>query len=171
MRKLNYYGIALLPLMLASCGGNFGVQPVVESTPTAYPVTFKSKDVPTPPPAGSSVEITPVNQPAVGAAMRLLRRNIATSDKDGNDFLNGKQAEEKLSFKEGDVLFLYGSKGNKLQQLKSEIHKRNPEASITTSEKENEKYDYKFVDAGYVYTKMEKMKLSGLQITSSFLIV
>ncbi|ENX7090790.1 lactoferrin-binding protein, partial [Neisseria gonorrhoeae] len=25
MRKLNYYGIALLPLMLASCGGNFGV--------------------------------------------------------------------------------------------------------------------------------------------------
>lgn len=47
MRKLNYYGIALLPLMLASCGGNFGVQPVVESTPTAYPVTFKSKDVPT----------------------------------------------------------------------------------------------------------------------------
>lgn len=50
MRKLNYYGIALLPLMLASCGGNFGVQPVVESTPTAYPVTFKSKDVPTSPP-------------------------------------------------------------------------------------------------------------------------
>lgn len=157
MCKPNYGGIVLLPLLLASCiGGNFGVQPVVESTPTAYPVTFKSKDVPTPPPAGSSVEITPVNQPAVGAAMRLLRRNIATSDKDGNDFLNGKQAEEKLSFKEGDVLFLYGSKGNKLQQLKSEIHKRNPEASITTSEKENEKYDYKFVDAGYVYTKNGK---------------
>lgn len=56
MRKLNYYGIALLPLMLASCGGNFGVQPVVESTPTAYPVTFKSKDVPTSPPAEPSVE-------------------------------------------------------------------------------------------------------------------
>lgn len=49
MRKLNYYGIALL----ASCGGNFGVQPVVESTPTAYPVTFKSKDVPTSPPLPS----------------------------------------------------------------------------------------------------------------------
>ncbi|HFC8559003.1 TPA: transferrin-binding protein-like solute binding protein [Neisseria gonorrhoeae] len=157
MRKLNYYGIALLPLMLASCGGNFGVQPVVESTPTAYPVTFKSKDVPTsPPPAEPSVETTPVNRPAVGAAMRLLRRNIATSDKDGNDFPNSKQAEEKLSFKEDDVLFLYGSKGNKLQQLKSEIHKRNPEAGITTSEKENEKYGYKFVDAGYVYTKNGK---------------
>lgn len=53
MRKLNYYGIALLPLILASCGGNFGVQPVVESTPTAYPVTFKSKDVPTSPPLPS----------------------------------------------------------------------------------------------------------------------
>lgn len=81
MRKLNYYGIALLPLMLASCGGNFGVQPVVESTPTAYPVTFKSKDVPTSPPAKPSIETTPVNQPAVGAAMRLPRRNIATFDK------------------------------------------------------------------------------------------
>ncbi|HFC4066317.1 TPA: transferrin-binding protein-like solute binding protein, partial [Neisseria gonorrhoeae] len=103
-----------------------------------------------------SVETTPVNRPAVGAAMRLLRRNIATSDKDGNDFPNSKQAEEKLSFKEDDVLFLYGSKGNKLQQLKSEIHKRNPEAGITTSEKENEKYGYKFVDAGYVYTKNGK---------------
>ncbi|HGL9601432.1 TPA: transferrin-binding protein-like solute binding protein, partial [Neisseria gonorrhoeae] len=102
------------------------------------------------------VETTPVNRPAVGAAMRLLRRNIATSDKDGNDFPNSKQAEEKLSFKEDDVLFLYGSKGNKLQQLKSEIHKRNPEAGITTSEKENEKYGYKFVDAGYVYTKNGK---------------
>lgn len=51
MCKPNYGGIVLLPLLLASCiGGNFGVQPVVESTPTAYPVTFKSKDVPTPPP-------------------------------------------------------------------------------------------------------------------------
>lgn len=157
MCKPNYGGIVLLPLLLASCiGGNFGVQPVVESTPTAYPVTFKSKDVPTPPPAKPSIEITPVNQPAVGAAMRLLRRNIATSDKDGNDFPNSKQAEEKLSFQEGDVLFLYGSKENKLQQLKSEIHKRNPEASITTSENENKKYDYKFVDAGYVYTKNGK---------------
>ncbi|HGO7913788.1 TPA: transferrin-binding protein-like solute binding protein [Neisseria meningitidis] len=157
MCKPNYGGIVLLPLLLASCiGGNFGVQPVVESTPTAYPVTFKSKDVPTSPPAGPSVETTPVNRPAVGAAMRLLRRNIATSDKDGNDFPNSRQAEEKLSFQEGDVLFLYGSKENKLQQLKSEIHKRNPEASITTSENENKKYDYKFVDAGYVYTKNGK---------------
>lgn len=160
MRKLNYFSIALLPLMLAACGGNFGVQPVAKPTPTAQNPSdskpSKPEDVPTPPPAKPSIEITPVNQPAVGAAMRLLRRNIATSDKDGNDFPNSKQAEEKLSFQEGDVLFLYGSKENKLQQLKSEIHKRNPEASITTSENENKKYDYKFVDAGYVYTKNGK---------------
>ncbi|HEZ2113677.1 TPA: transferrin-binding protein-like solute binding protein [Neisseria meningitidis] len=157
MCKPNYGGIVLLPLLLASCiGGNFGVQPVVESTPTAYPVTFKSKDVPTPPPAGSSVETTPVNQPAVGAAMRLLRRNIAFHREDGTAIPDSKQAEEKLSFKEGDVLFLYGSKENKLQQLKSEIHKRNPEASITTSENENKKYNYRFVSAGYVFTKNGK---------------
>lgn len=157
MCKPNYGGIVLLPLLLASCiGGNFGVQPVVESTPTAYPVTFKSKDVPTPPPAGPSVETTPVNQPAVGAAMRLLRRNTAFHREDGTAIPDSKQAEEKLSFKEGDVLFLYGSKENKLQQLKSEIHKRNPEASITTSENENKKYNYRFVSAGYVFTKNGK---------------
>ncbi|HGH7048002.1 TPA: transferrin-binding protein-like solute binding protein [Neisseria meningitidis] len=154
MCKPNYGGIVLLPLLLASCiGGNFGVQPVVESTPTAYPVTFKSKDVPTPPPAGPSVETTPVNQPAVGAAMRLLRRNIATSDKDGKDFPNSKQAEEKLSFKEGDVLFLYGSKKDQRQQLEDKIHQLNPNVQIRTSKNENKKYGYKFVDAGYVYTK------------------
>ncbi|EMU3942059.1 transferrin-binding protein-like solute binding protein [Neisseria gonorrhoeae] len=148
--------MALLPLMLASCGGNFGVQPVVESTPTAYPVTFKSKDVPTSPPAEPSVETTPVNRPAVGAAMRLLRRNTAFHREDGTAIPDSKQAEEKLSFKEGDVLFLYGSKGNKLQQLKSEIHKRDSDVEIRTSEKENKKYNYKFVDAGYVYTKNGK---------------
>lgn len=154
MCKPNYGGIVLLPLLLASCiGGNFGVQPVVESTPTAYPVTFKSKDVPTPPPAGPSVETTPVNRPAVGAAMRLLRRNIATSDKDGNDFPNSKQAEEKLSFKEGDVLFLYGSKKDQRQQLEDKIHQRNPNVQIRTSKNENKNNSYKFVDAGYVYTK------------------
>lgn len=157
MCKPNYGGIVLLPLLLASCiGGNFGVQPVVESTPTAYPVTFKSKDVPTPPPAGPSIETTPVNRPAVGAAMRLLRRNTAFHREDGTAIPDSKQAEEKLSFKEGDVLFLYGSKENKLQQLKSEIHKRNPEASITTSENENKKYNYRFVSAGYVFTKNGK---------------
>lgn len=154
MCKPNYGGIVLLPLLLASCiGGNFGVQPVVESTPTAYPVTFKSKDVPTPPPAKPSIEITPVNRPAVGAAMRLPRRNTAFHREDGTEIPNSKQAEEKLSFQEGDVLFLYGSKGNKLQQLKSEIHKRDSDVEIRTSEKENKKYDYKFVDAGYVYVK------------------
>lgn len=157
MRKLNYFSIALLPLMLAACGGNFGVQPVAKSTPTAQTPSdskpSKPEDVPTPPPAKPSIEITPVNRPAVGAAMRLLRRNIATSDKDGNDFPNSKQAEEKLSFKEGDVLFLYGSKKDQRQQLEDKIHQRNPTAGITTSEKENKKYGYKFVDVGYVYTK------------------
>lgn len=157
MCKLNYYGMALLPLMLAACGGNFGVQPVAKPTPTAQTPSdskpSKPEDVPTPPPAKPSIETTPVNQPAVGAAMRLLRRNIATSDKDGNDFPNSKQAEEKLSFKEGDVLFLYGSKKDQRQQLEDKIHQRNPTAGITTSEKENKKYGYKFVDVGYVYTK------------------
>ncbi len=43
MRKLNYFGIALLPLMLAACGGNFGVQPVAKPTPTAQtPVRFQT---------------------------------------------------------------------------------------------------------------------------------
>lgn len=157
MCKPNYFSIALLPLMLAACGGNFGVQPVAKPTPTAQNPSdskpSKPEDVPTPPPAKPSIEITPVNQPAVGAAMRLLRRNIATSDKDGNDFPNSKQAEEKLSFKEGDVLFLYGSKKDQRQQLEDKIHQRNPTAGITTSEKENKKYGYKFVDVGYVYTK------------------
>ncbi len=157
MRKLNYFSIALLPLMLAACGGNFGVQPVAKPTPIAQTPSdskpSKPEDVPTPPPAKPSIETTPVNRPAVGAAMRLLRRNIATSDKDGNDFPNSKQAEEKLSFKEEDILFLYGSKKDQRQQLEDKIHQRNPTASIITSEKENKKYGYKFVDAGYVYTK------------------
>lgn len=160
MCKLNYFSIALLPLMLAACGGNFGVQPVAKPTPTAQTPSdskpSKPEDVPTPPPAGSSVETTPVNRPAVGAAMRLLRRNTAFHREDGTAIPDSKQAEEELSFKEGDVLFLYGSKGNKLQQLKSEIHKRNPEASITTSENENKKYNYRFVSAGYVFTRYGK---------------
>lgn len=157
MRKLNYFSIALLPLMLASCGGNFGVQPVAKPTPTAQTPSdskpSKPEDVPTPPPAKPSIETTPVNRPAVGAAMRLLRRNTAFHREDGTEIPDSKQAEEKLSFKEGDVLFLYGSKENKLQQLKSEIHKRDPDVEIRTSEKENKKYGYKFVDAGYVYAK------------------
>lgn len=157
MRKLNYFSIALLPLMLAACGGNFGVQPVAKPTPTAQTPSdskpSKPEDVPTPPPAKPSIETTPVNQPAVGAAMRLLRRNIATSDKDGNDFPNSKQAEEKLSFKEEDILFLYGSKKDQRQQLEDKIHQRNPNVKIRTSENENEKYSYKFVDAGYVYIR------------------
>lgn len=160
MRKLNYFSIALLPLMLAACGGNFGVQPVAKPTPTVQTPSdskpSKPEDVPTPPPAKPSTETTPVNQPAVGAAMRLLRRNTAFHREDGTEIPDSKQAEEKLSFQEGDVLFLYGSKENKLQQLKSEIHKRNPEASITTSENENKKYNYRFVSAGYVFTRYGK---------------
>lgn len=160
MCKLNYFSIALLPLMLAACGGNFGVQPVAKPTPTVQTPSdskpSKPEDVPTPPPAKPSIEITPVNRPAVGAAMRLLRRNTAFHREDGTAIPDSKQAEEELSFKEGDVLFLYGSKGNKLQQLKSEIHKRNPEASITTSENENKKYNYRFVSAGYVFTRYGK---------------
>lgn len=157
MCKLNYGGIALLPLMLAACGGNFGVQPVAKPTPTAQTPSdskpSKPEDVPTPPPAKPSIETTPVNRPAVGAAMRLLRRNTAFHREDGTEIPDSKQAEEKLSFKEGDVLFLYGSKKDQRQQLEDKIHQRNPTVKIITSEKENEKYGYKFVDVGYVYIK------------------
>lgn len=172
MRKLNYFSIALLPLMLAACGGNFGVQPVAKPTPTAQNPSdskpSKPEDVPTPPPAKPSIEITPVNQPAVGAAMRLLRRNTAFHREDGTAIPDSKQAEEKLSFKEEDILFLYGSKGNKLQQLKDKIHQRNPNVQIRTSGKENEKYGYKFVDAGYVYTKNGKDEIEKTSDAKQF---
>lgn len=154
MCKPNYGGIVLLPLLLASCiGGNFGVQPVVESTPTAYPVTFKSKDVPTPPPAGSSVEITPVNQPAVGAAMRLPRRNIAAFDKNGNEIPDSKQAEEYLPLKEEDILFLDGTPKEQADKLKKEINGRYPNVTIYTSDLKDAVYKYEHVRAGYVYTR------------------
>lgn len=154
MCKPNYGGIVLLPLLLASCiGGNFGVQPVVESTPTAYPVTFKSKDVPTSPPAGSSAETTPVNRPAVGAAMRLPRRNIATFDKNGNEIPNRKQAEEYLPLKEEDILFLDGTPQEQADKLKKEINERYPDVKVITSTNEDAKYNYRFVRAGYVFTK------------------
>lgn len=159
MCKPNYGGIVLLPLLLASCiGGNFGVQPVVESTPTAYPVTFKSKDVPTPPPAKPSIEITPVNRPAVGAAMRLPRRNIAFYNKDGTEIPNKQQAEEYLQLKEEDILFLDGTSEEQVGKLKNEIYKRNPDVKVITSEKENKKYNYnyQFVRAGYVFTQNGK---------------
>lgn len=159
MCKLNYYGMALLPLMLASCGGNFGVQPVAKPTPTAQTPSdskpSKPEDVPTPPPAKPSVETTPVNRPAVGAAMRLLRRNTAFHREDGTVIPDSKQAEEQLSFKEEDILFLYGSKEDQRQQLKDKIRQPNSTASIITSEKKNERYSYKFVDAGYVYVRGE----------------
>lgn len=159
MRKLNYFSIALLPLMLAACGGNFGVQPVAKPTPTAQTPSdskpSKPEDVPTPPPAKPSIETTPVNRPAVGAAMRLLRRNTAFHREDGTVIPDSKQAEEQLSFKEEDILFLYGSKEDQRQQLKDKIRQPNSTASIITSEKKNERYSYKFVDAGYVYVRGE----------------
>lgn len=154
MCKPNYGGIVLLPLLLASCiGGNFGVQPVVESTPTAYPATFKSKDVPTSPPAGPSVETTPVNQPAVGAAMRLPRRNIAAFDKNGNEIPNSKQAEEYLPLKEEDILFLDGTPKEQADKLKKKINERYPDVKVITSTNEDTKYNYRFVRAGYVFTR------------------
>lgn len=154
MCKPNYGGIVLLPLLLASCiGGNFGVQPVVESTPTAYPVTFKSKDVPTPPPAKPSIETTPVNRPAVGAAMRLPRRNIATFDKNGNEIPDSKQAEEYLPLKEEDILFLDGTPQEQADKLKKKINERYPDVQVITSTNEDAKYNYRFVRAGYVFTK------------------
>ncbi|HEZ0759146.1 TPA: transferrin-binding protein-like solute binding protein [Neisseria meningitidis] len=177
MCKPNYGGIVLLPLLLASCiGGNFGVQPVVESTPTA-PTLSDSKssnpaDKPAPAPAKPSIETTPVNQPAVGAAMRLPRRNIATHNKNGEELLNNNQAEESLSLKEGDILFLDGTSEEQVGKLKNEIHKRNPEASITTSQKEEEKYQYQFVHAGYVFTRNGKdeieQTLDGKRVTHRF---
>lgn len=154
MCKPNYGGIVLLPLLLASCiGGNFGVQPVVESTPTAYPVTFKSKDVPTPPPAGSSVETTPVNRPAVGAAMRLPRRNIASYKQDGTEIPDKHQAEEYLPLKEEDILFLDGMPQEQADKLKKEINERYPDVKVITSTNEDAKYNYEFVRAGYVFTR------------------
>ncbi|MCL5825298.1 transferrin-binding protein-like solute binding protein [Neisseria meningitidis] len=154
MCKPNYGGIVLLPLLLASCiGGNFGVQPVVESTPTAYPVTFKSKDVPTSPPAKPSIETTPVNQPAVGAAMRLPRRNIATFDKNGNEIPYSKQAEEYLPLKEEDILFLDGTPQEQADKLKKKINERYPDVKVITSTNEDTKYNYRFVRAGYVFTR------------------
>ncbi|MBJ1839974.1 transferrin-binding protein-like solute binding protein [Neisseria meningitidis] len=152
MCKPNYGGIVLLPLLLASCiGGNFGVQPVVESTPTAYPVTFKSKDVPTSPPAKPSIEITPVNRPAVGAAMRLPRRNIAAFDKNGNEIPNSKQAEEYLPLKEEDILFLDGTPQEQADKLEKKINERYPNVKIYTSDSKDA--EYKYVRAGYVYTR------------------
>nr|4U9C_A Chain A, Lactoferrin-binding protein B [Neisseria meningitidis CU385]4U9C_B Chain B, Lactoferrin-binding protein B [Neisseria meningitidis CU385] len=136
-------------------GGNFGVQPVVESTPTAYPVTFKSKDVPTPPPAGSSVETTPVNRPAVGAAMRLPRRNIASYKQDGTEIPDKHQAEEHLPLKEKDILFLDGTLKEQADKLKKKINERYSDVRVITSKKEEEKYQYQFVRAGYVFTRAE----------------
>ncbi|CAX49730.1 lactoferrin-binding protein B (LbpB) [Neisseria meningitidis 8013] len=156
MCKPNYGGIVLLPLLLASCiGGNFGVQPVVESTPTA-PTLSDSKssnpaDKPAPAPAGPSVETTPVNRPAVGAAMRLPRRNIAAFDKNGNEIPGSKQAEEYLPLKEEDILFLDGTPQEQADKLEKKINERYPNVKIYTSDSKDA--EYKYVRAGYVYTR------------------
>lgn len=158
MRKLNYFSIALLPLMLAACGGNFGVQPVAKPTPTAQTPSdskpSKPEDVPTPPPAKPSIETTPVNRPAVGAAMRLPRRNTAFYNKDGTEIPGKHQAEESLSLKEEDILFLDGTLQEQVDKLKKEINGRYPNVTIYTSDsKKNDAYQYKYVRAGYVYTQ------------------
>lgn len=159
MCKLNYFSIALLPLMLAACGGNFGVQPVAKPTPTAQNPSdskpSKPEDVPTPPPAKPSIEITPVNQPAVGAAMRLPRRNIAFYNKDGTEIPDKHQAEQYLPLKEEDILFLDGTPQEQADKLKKKINERYPDVKVITSQKEEEKYQYQFVRAGYVFTKAE----------------
>lgn len=158
MCKPNYGGIALLPLLLASCiGGNFGVQPVAKPTPTA-PTLSDSKssnpaDKPAPAPAEPSVETTPVNQPAVGAAMRLPRRNTAFYNKDGTEIPDKHQAEESLSLKEEDILFLDGTPQEQVDKLKKEINGRYPNVKIYTSDSKDAEYKYKYVRAGYVYTQ------------------
>ena len=159
MRKLNYFSIALLPLMLAACGGNFGVQPVAKPTPTAQNPSdskpSKPEDVPTPPPAKPSIETTPVNRPAVGAAMRLPRRNTASYKQDGTEIPDKHQAEEYLPLKEEDILFLDGTPQEQADKLKKKINERYPDVKVITSQKEEEKYQYQFVRAGYVFTKAE----------------
>lgn len=160
MCKPNYGGIVLLPLLLASCiGGNFGVQPVAEPTPTEQTPSdskpSKPEDVPTPPPAEPSVEITPVNRPAVGAAMRLPRRNIAFYNKDGTEIPDKHQAEEHLLLKEEDILFLDGTRQEQADKLKKEINGRYPDVRVITSTNEDAKYNYRFVRAGYVFTRAE----------------
>ncbi|WP_118846846.1 transferrin-binding protein-like solute binding protein [Neisseria lactamica] len=159
MCKLNYFSIALLPLMLAACGGNFGVQPVAKSTPTAQTPSdskpSKPEDVPTPPPAKPSIETTPVNRPAVGAAMRLPRRNTASYKQDGTEIPDKHQAEEYLPLKEEDILFLDGTPQEQADKLKKKINERYPDVKVITSQKEEEKYQYQFVRAGYVFTKAE----------------
>lgn len=175
MCKPNYGGIALLPLLLASCiGGNFGVQPVAKPTPTAQTPSdskpSKPEDVPTPPPAKPSIETTPVNQPAVGAAMRLPRRNIASYKQDGTEIPDKHQAEEYLPLKEEDILFLDGTPQEQADKLKKEINGRYPNVKIYMSDSEDAKY--KYVRAGYVYTKEGKdeieQTLGGKQFTHRF---
>ncbi|MBW3880813.1 transferrin-binding protein-like solute binding protein, partial [Neisseria meningitidis] len=140
----------------ASCiGGNFGVQPVAKPTPTAQTPSdskpSKPEDIPAP--AKPSIEITPVNQPAVGAAMRLPRRNIATFDKNGNEIPESKQAEEYLPLKEEDILFLDGTPQEQADKLKKKINERYPDVKVITSTNEDAKYNYRFVRAGYVFTR------------------
>jgi lactoferrin-binding protein B len=85
--------------------------------------------------------------------MRLPRRNIATFDKNGNEIPNRKQAEEYLPLKEEDILFLDGTPQEQADKLKKEINERYPDVKVITSTNEDAKYNYRFVRAGYVFTK------------------
>lgn len=85
--------------------------------------------------------------------MRLPRRNIATFDKNGNEIPNSKQAEEYLPLKEKDILFLDGTPKEQADKLKKEINGRHPNAPIYTSDLKDDAYQYKYVRAGYVYTR------------------
>ncbi|CWO82591.1 lactoferrin-binding protein B [Neisseria meningitidis] len=85
--------------------------------------------------------------------MRLPRRNIATFDKNGNEIPGRKQAEEYLPLKEEDILFLDGTPQEQADKLKKKINERYPDVKVITSQKEEEKYQYQFVRAGYVFTK------------------
>lgn len=85
--------------------------------------------------------------------MRLPRRNIATFDKNGNEIPDSKQAEEYLPLKEEDILFLDGTPQEQADKLKKKINERYPDVKVITSTNEDAKYNYRFVRAGYVFTR------------------
>ncbi|HGO7513844.1 TPA: transferrin-binding protein-like solute binding protein [Neisseria meningitidis] len=156
MCKPNYGGIVLLPLLLASCiGGNFGVQPVAKPTPTA-PTLSDSKssnpaDKPAPAPAKPSIETTPVNQPAVGAAIGCQGGILLFITKTVRKFPTSIRQRSICCLKEEDILFLDGTPQEQADKLKKKIN----DVKVITSQKEEEKYQYQFVRAGYVFTKAE----------------
>ncbi len=87
--------------------------------------------------------------------MRLPRRNTASYKQDGTEIPDKHQAEEYLPLKEEDILFLDGTPQEQADKLKKKINERYPDVKVITSQKEEEKYQYQFVRAGYVFTKAE----------------